>query len=106
VPIGEESEVADAYETFGKRVKQKAAQELLCGQWHIALNVSMCTISPTEGNLSIVKRDQPVVGNGHTMGVAAEIFENLFRAAERALAIDHPILTVEVANEGMKHLRV
>lgn len=104
VPIGEKSEVADAHETFRKHVKQKAAQELLCGQCHIALDVSMGTISPSEGNLSIVKGDQSMIGNGHSMGVTAEIFENMFRAAERALAVDDPIFTVKVLNESGKHL--
>ena len=102
--IGEESEVADAHEPFRKHVKQKTAQELLCGQCHIALNVSMGTVSPTEGDLSIRKRDQPVVGNGHSMGVAAEIFENMFRAAERALAVDDPIFVVKVLNKAGEHL--
>ena len=104
MPIGEESEVADAHETFREQVKQKAAQELLCGQCHIALHVSMRTVSPAEGNLSILERDQAMVGNGHSMCVAAEIFENMFRAAEWALAVDDPIFTVEVVNEGIKRL--
>ena len=106
MPIGEKSEVADAHETFRKHVKQKAGQEFFCGNCHIALYVSMGSVSPAERNLSILKRDQPMVGNGHSMGVAAEIFENMFRAAEGPFAIDHPILTVEIANQGMKHLRV
>ena len=40
------------------------------------------------------------------MGVAAEIFENLLRPAEWAFAVDHPIVAIEVVNEGMKRLRI
>ena len=47
-----------------------------------------------------------MVGNGHSMGVAAEIFENLLRPAEWAFAVNHPIVAVEVANEGLKRLRI
>ncbi len=106
VPIGEKSEVPDTDEAFGKHVKQKAAQELLCGQCHIALNVSMHPVSPAEGNLSILKRDQATVGNGLSMGVAAEISENIFRAAEGPFAVHDPVVGIEFADEGVKSLRV
>ena len=66
----------------------------------------MRTVSPGEGNFSILERNQAMVGNGHSMGVAAEIFENLLRPAEWAFAVNHPIVAVEVANEGMKGLRI
>ena len=66
----------------------------------------MRTVSPGERNFSILERNQAMVGNGHSMSVAAEIFENLLRPAERAFAVNHPIVAVEVANEGMKGLRI
>ena len=47
-----------------------------------------------------------MVGNGHSMGVAAEIFEDLLRPAEWAFAVNNPLVPVEVANEGMKRLRI
>ena len=47
-----------------------------------------------------------MVGNGHSMGVAAEIFENLLRPAKWALTVNNPMVAVEVANEGMKGLRI
>jgi hypothetical protein len=40
-----------------------------------------------------------MVGNGHSMRVAAEIFENMFRPAEWALAVDDPIVAIEIENE-------
>ena len=70
------------------------------------LHVSMRTVSPGEGNFSVLERNQAMVGNGHSMGVAAEIFENLLRPAEWAFAVNNPIVAVEVTNEGMKGLRI
>lgn len=87
-------------------MKQKTTEELLCGQFHFFLNVSMRAISPGEGNLSVVERNQAMVGNGHSMSVAAEIFENLFRPAEWAFAMNYPMSAVEVANEDLKRLRI
>src|SRR3974377_2098256 len=66
----------------------------------------MRTVSPGECHFSILEGNQAMVGNGHSMGVAAEIFENLFRPAEWAFAVNHPIIAVEVTDEGMKRLRI
>jgi len=64
----------------------------------------MRPVSPCECDFSILKRDQAMVGNGHSMSIAAEVFEDMFRAAEWALAVDDPIVAIEIANESFKHL--
>jgi len=66
----------------------------------------MRAVSPGECNFSILERNQAMVGNGHSMSVAAEILENLLRPAEWPLAVNNPFVTVEVADEGMKRLRI
>ena len=66
----------------------------------------MHPVSPAEGNLSILKRDQAIVGNGNTMSVAAEIFDYVFRTSEWAFAVNNPLVPVDVTNEGMKRLRI
>ncbi len=66
----------------------------------------MRAVSPGECHFSILERNQAMVGNGHSMGVAAEIFEDLLRPAEWAFAVNYPIVAVEVAKEGMKRLGI
>ncbi len=66
----------------------------------------MRTVSPGECNFSVLERNQAMVGNGHSMGVAAEIPENIFRAAEGPFAVDDPVVAEESGDEGMKSLRV
>ena len=105
MPVCQVSEVPDTHETLRQQMKQKAAQELLCGQCHHAFYVSMGPVSPPEGNLPIHKGDQAMVGNGHSMGVAAEIPENIFRAAEGPFAVHDPVVGIESADEGVKSLR-
>jgi hypothetical protein len=46
-----------------------------------------------------------VIGDGHAVGVAAEITENIFGAPEGRLAIDHPVLPEEGAEESSESLR-
>jgi len=49
--MSEEAEVADAHETWGKHVEQKASQELVHGQGHEARLVAVDGVSPAEGDL-------------------------------------------------------
>ena len=47
-----------------------------------------------------------MVGNGHSVSVAAEIFENMLRSAKWAFTVNDPMVAVDVANESMKRLRI
>src|SRR5215467_11418864 len=52
-------------------------------------------IAPTKGNLAVRKGNQAVVGDGHAMGVAAQIVHDVLGATEGRFQIDHPILSIE-----------
>ena len=71
--IGEEGEVADAYEATWQHMKQKPPKELIDGQRHQLLLVAMSRVAPAEGDVAIFQSNEPVVGDGNTMGVGAEI---------------------------------
>ena len=49
--MSQEAEVADAHETWGKHVEQKASQEFVHRQGHEALLVAVGGVSPAEGDL-------------------------------------------------------
>ena len=94
--------MTDADEARGKHVEQEAAQEFLDRQSHQALLVTVRGVSPAKGDLAALEGDQAVIGDGHAVGVAAEITENIFGATEGRLAIDHPVLPEEGAEEAAK----
>ena len=52
-------------------------------------------IAPAKGDLVIDEGDQPMVGDGHAMGVAAEIVQHEFGATEGPFQVDHPVLSIE-----------
>ena len=52
--------------------------------------VGCAVVLPAEADLSVGQGDEPAVGDGDPVGVAAEIVEHLLRPAERALGIDDP----------------
>ena len=92
-PVGEESEVANAHETFGKHVQQEAAQELMERKSHQLLFVVVSRIAPAKGDLPFDKRNQAMIGYGHAMGVTTQILEHIFGSTERWFRVDHPVLS-------------
>lgn len=46
-----------------------------------------------------------MVGDGHAVGVAAEIAQHILRAAEGTFQVDHPVLAVEWPQPGGEGLR-
>ena len=46
------------------------------------------------------KETRCMVGNGHAMGVAAEILQHILGATEGAFQVDHPILSIEWPQPG------
>ena len=103
--MGQKAEVADAHEAGGKHMEQEAAQELLDRHRHQTLLVAVRGVSPAKGDLVPRKGDQSMIGDRHTVGVTAEITENVFGTTEGWLAVDDPVLTEERAEEGSESLR-
>src|SRR6267378_1416260 len=100
--ISQEAERADA----DKAVGQDAAQELLRGERHHSLLITVGIILPTESNLVMLESHEAVVGDGHAMGVAGEIAEDMMGTAEGGLGVDDPVLTEQGAQEGAEGIFV
>ena len=54
-PVGEEAEVPDAHESFGKHVQQEAAQEFIERKSQQLLFVVVSRIAPAKSNLAFGK---------------------------------------------------
>ena len=52
-------------------------------------------IPPAKSYLASAEGDETMVGDGHAMGVAAQILQDILGATEGALEINHPVLSVE-----------
>ncbi len=97
--VGEESEVADANQAAGQNVKQEAAQELMSGNSHDLLLAAVGIVSPAEGDAVVFKGHETMVGDGDAMGVAGQVVEHMFGAAERWLGVDDPVLPIQLPEE-------
>ena len=69
---------------------QEAADELPALQDHRLLAIAVTVVLPFEPDLVVVHRQQPVVGDGDTMGIPPDVVENLRRAGEGLLRVDDP----------------
>ncbi len=87
-------------------MQQEAAQELIERQGHQFLFVVVGGIAPTKGDLSVSKRDQAMVGDGHAMGVTAQITEHMLWASERGFRVDHPVLSEQWSQPRSKGFRL
>ena len=97
--VSQKSEVADSHETLGQYVLEESPQELGRRDSHLLLLVSMRVILPQEGHLPIRDGDDAVIGDGHTVGVAGQVTEDMLRAAERRFRIDHPFAAVSLLEQ-------
>ena len=84
--------MADANQAAGQDVQQEAAQELMGGNGHDLLLAAVGIVSPAEGDAIVFEGHEPMVGDGDAMGVAGQVVENMFGAAEGWLGVDDPVL--------------
>jgi hypothetical protein len=57
-------------------------------------------VSGLEGDLARGQAHQPLVGDGHPVGVAAEVMKSLVGAAERFFGVDDPLFASEFPKEA------
>ena len=93
--VGEQAVVADAHEAPGQDMEEEAAQELHGFQSHAGLLVAVSVVPPDETDLLSIEGQQAMVGDGHAMGVAAEVAQHMGRAAEGRFGVNEPLLPGE-----------
>ena len=96
----------DAHEAFRKQMQQEAPQELIVRQTGELLFVVVRRIAPAESDLAIAEGDQAMVGDGHAVGVAAEILQDIFWATEGRFQVHHPGFSIQRAKPGGEDLGV
>jgi hypothetical protein len=66
----------------------------------------MSVVLPSEGDAIVVEGDETMVGDGNAVGVASQVVEDMFSAAERRLGIDDPPLPEELIDEMVEAIRL
>ena len=103
--VGEQAVVADAYEAPGQNVEEEAVQELHGVEPHRAL-LAVRMIPPAKADVFAVEGDEAMVADGHAVGVAAQVAEDMFRSTKRRLGVDVPFLPVQTGQQVLEPCRV
>lgn len=90
--IGEKAEVANAHESLGENVQKESTLELNCTQRHYFLLTTVRAIFPSEGDSLSIERNQAMIGDGHTVGISAQVAQDVDGVAKRWLAVNYPFL--------------
>ncbi len=104
VSIAEEPVVANAMEPTRQNVEQKSPDELVRREGHGFLLIVVAVVSPVEFHLAIFDVDDPVIGNGDAVRVAADIVHHLLWPGERWLGVDDPFHIshwIEITGESL-----
>jgi len=86
-------------------MEEEAVEEGMGSHGHCLQPISMPTVAIGEADLTIADIDETSIRDGHSMGVAANIVNDLGRARKGGFGIHHPRGGVELVEEVGKALR-
>src|SRR5207247_6837854 len=85
---------------LGSRCCKKRRRNSLTSESHRAFFAVICIILPTEADFGFGDGDNPMVGDGHTMGVTSQVLQDMVWPAKRRLRIHDPILLKQRSQES------
>src|SRR5271169_938884 len=87
-------------------MQEEAAQEVHCVEGHDALLAAVGIIAPAEADALAVEGGDAVIADGHAVGIAAEVAQDMFRSAEGGLGIDVPFLFAQLLDQLVERRRI
>lgn len=106
VSIAQEPVIANAVESTGENVEEESPNELLGRERHDFLLIVVAVVAPLELDLPVFDLQDPVIGNGDPMGVAADVVHHLLGAGERRLGVDDPFRMAHGIEMPAENLRI
>jgi hypothetical protein len=83
-------------------MKEEPSNELIRFEGHDLLAVLVRIIPPWEGDLAVLDVEDTVIADGDPVSISAEVLKDALDAIEGGLAIDDPLLTIELVSEPLK----
>ena len=90
ITVRKKAEMPDLYKAAGQNVQEEAADELHGVQGHLFDLIVILRISPSKAHATILKAQQPPIGNRHSMGISRQIPQDLLRSTERMSGVNYP----------------
>jgi hypothetical protein len=106
VAVGQKAEVADLHEAGGQDVEEETTDKFYCFQSHHFEAFAILRVPPAKADPIFDEADQSAVRDGHTVGIASQIFEHVVGACQGRFGIDDPLGLAELIEPSMKFSRI
>ena len=94
--------VADADKAVGEHMEEEATDKLLCSETDQPIDSRLVVVPGAEGNGLIIRGHEPLVGDGHPVGVMTQVAEDVPRSAEGGFGVDDPLDRPEFFGEPLE----
>lgn len=91
---------------LGSTCRRKRRKNSSAGSSATFAGVAALAVAVVEAHDAVVARDQALIAQGHPLGVAAQVGEQLVGSGERRFAVNDPGLVPQLRQQGVKALRV
>jgi len=96
VAVGEEAVVPETHEAAGEHMQEEAANKFVGVERHGLRPIALTTVPVGKADPPIPDIQDAVVRDGHTMGIAADIVQDMRWACEGCLGVDHPLFGIQL----------
>ena len=83
-------------------MQQESTNKLHSIDGHQLLPILVGGIPPSEGHLAILQADQAAIGDSHSMCIAGQVLDDVFRTTEGAPDMHDPVPTAQLTNESVE----
>ena len=97
-----EPKVTDADKAVGEHMEKEAADKLLCREADEPVGSWVRVVPGAEGNGLIIIGHEPLVGDGHPVGVMTQVREDVPGPAEGGVGVDDPLDRPEFFGEPLE----
>ena len=91
----------DALETVGKDVEEKAIEKGVSIDGQDSFPISMGGVAPAESDHGPVEAEDPVIGQGHAVGVAREVVQDSLRPGRWCFGVHDPLVLAQRSFERL-----
>jgi hypothetical protein len=97
-----QAKVPDTDKAVGEDMEEEATDKLLCREADPPIGSRATVIPGAEGNGLIIRAHEPLVGDGHPVGVMAQVTEDMPGPTEGRFGVDHPLDRPEFFGEPLE----
>jgi hypothetical protein len=83
--------MSETHEAAGQHMQEEAADKFVRVERYSLDTIALTTITIGKADAPITHVEDPMVGNGDAMGIAADIVQDVCRTCQRSLGVDDPV---------------